>query len=300
MRLVHRVLRAIRWNARSLSLVLTAAAAFVMLCACGETKKLNKTYANTTPPGRYLWVKYKIYGGGSLAQYIPATCFTGTNAPPTPGGCPTAHVSGNGEGTWIMNWDLGPTPGARVHVGCDFVKVGTGSTATYPIDLEELGWGFQATAPTAGSHARQYTGISEVPLASPVHPELFAPTLLSGNPALVVNVSLNDRRTVAVIAVSSTAHGTVWLQNLQLAASSMDVPINNVMWGDPLFESLPWQIPTGGSLPAAIVYGRTQIYYLPVTSMDLSQMFAYVRYQASLTSPSSPPDQQSGVQYPMP
>ena len=199
-----------------------------------------------------------------------------------------------------MYWDLGPTPGARVHVGCDFMKVGNNpSTATYPIDLEELGWGFQATPPTAGSHARQDPGISEEsPLASSVHP--LTRTLLAGNPALRVNVSLNDRRTLAVIAVSSTAPGTVWLQNLQLAAYSVDVPINNVVWGDPVFESLPWQTPTGGSLPAAVVFGTTHIYYLPVTSSDLSQLFAYVRYQAFVISASSPPDQQSGVQYPMP
>jgi hypothetical protein len=288
-----------RRNAGSFALMLAAAAAFVLLSACGETKKLNKTYSNPTR-ARYLVVKYKIYGGGNLAPYIPATCFTGTNAPPTPGGCPTGHVRAKEEDTWIMYWDLGPTPGAQVHVGCNFVKVGTGSTATYPIDLEEISSGFQATAPTPGSQAREF-GAEVLSQASPLHREPVAEstsTTPALNPAPIVEVTVNDAGNLAIITVSKAAPGTLWLQKLQLAASSVDVPINNVVWGDPFFESLPWQSPRG-DFPRA-VSSRSLIYYVPVTRSDLSQLFVYVRYEASSVSASSPPDQQGGVQYPMP
>jgi hypothetical protein len=255
-----------------------------ILAACGETKKLNKTYTNNKGGARrYLIVQYKIYGGGSLAPYIPATCFTGANAPPTPGGCPTGHVPGP-NGTYYMYWDLGAAGvpnGTKIHVGCDFQKVGNNpKTATYPIDFEEVSWDFSNTVPTPPG-----SGVGGASSSAPSRP----------NPALVVNVHMSPNHTFAVISVSPSAPGNIWLQKLEVAASSIDVPINNVLWGDPLFDSLPWQTPTSNPNEPG-----SKLLFVPMSPSDLSQAFVYVRYQASTSSPSSPPDQLSAVQYPMP
>jgi hypothetical protein len=143
------------------------------------------------------------------------------------------------------------------------------------VSAHRVGYEFTNTPPPAEAEVRGFLP-SSTALAVPAVQLTFFQQLLNVPPVIHV--------------VATNTNRTVWLQDLQLAASPLKVPIDNLVWGDPVFESLPWQSQNSIQFPIAIDATTGPVVFTFLASQLKGGPYGYVRYRSSAISSVAPSD----------
>jgi hypothetical protein len=235
------------------------------LCVTAATcssKSLNETFTNNTGAAQtYLCLNVKVWTNNT-GQFPNLTNVQWYNNN-SPARIVETGDAGSGYNFFTICFTVNAAAGAKAHVGGTFAN--RSSDAIY-IDLL--------------SHVFTNTLPSPAPSVERVAPEGGTASM----PGLTFTVDVDPLEPdQLIITVENPTPQTNWLQQLDIAASDVDVSIDNLTWGDPQFDGLPWQSVSGPDFPTPID-DSTGPQVFRVSTLGMMGCNAYLRFRANRTA----------------